>query len=442
MYLRIGNTATTGTTTLAHLRVTAHVSGSISATPTSIPSSHSGNISLTLTGTGTSWAGGGGQFTVSGVTGAAKVSENVTSTTAATLVVHTGSGTGTLTVSDGTFSTTVTVGAPSFTISPTSGAINSSQSITATGTNTVWTQETASTLFTKLGGTGASISSISVSSDTTATFTLANGSATGTITITDTPTSDTASFTVTPVKNVIAFLGDSLTFGTDATGYDGTTSHSDTSPITTGTSQTYPAQVMQALGTTLWNGYNAGHSGHTSSQLAADYTSSIKNTGLYSSNAAINVLVILIGTNDLGGDTTGTIGPTILSNVQGVVTTALSDGWKVIVAACPPYQGTYQSQREISRAYYNNAMGSNWRSYGLSAFAAAPSASGGDVRIGPLAAATNATYYTQSDVPHMINAGYGVVAASVAQAVFQVQNAGGTGGSVAGYSRSRAVGGA
>ncbi len=180
----------------AHERIQA--SGTFTIAPTTIPSSHSGNITLTLSGTSTTWDGTT-VFTPSGVSNVTKISQNVASATSATVVVTTGAGTGTLTITEtvtGTATATTTVAAPSFTISPTSGTTSGSGTITVTGTNTVWNQETASTLFTLSGGTGASISSISVTTNTAATFTLTNGSATGTLTVTDASTGQTQTYTV------------------------------------------------------------------------------------------------------------------------------------------------------------------------------------------------------------------------------------------------------
>jgi hypothetical protein len=168
--------------------------GSFTASPTDVPKGHAGNITLTLAGTGTSWAGGGSQFSVSGVTGAAKVSESVTSATAATLVITTGTGTGTLTISDGTNSTTVTVSAATLGISPTAGNLNSIQTLAVTGTHTLWASETAAGLFSVSGGTGASIGTPTVTTDTAATVALTVGTGAGTLTVTDTSTGATATF--------------------------------------------------------------------------------------------------------------------------------------------------------------------------------------------------------------------------------------------------------
>ena len=175
------------------------VSASFTVSPSTIPANHSGNLTLTLTGTGTSWTSGSVvsiQNSVTGTTTVTKGTWTQSSGTAATLTVTTGAGTGTFTITvDGVVSSALTVNTASFTISPTSGGTGTTPTITATGTNTLWTLETASTLFSVSGGTGASISSISVTSNTAATFTLTVGTGTATLTITDAPTGDTASFT-------------------------------------------------------------------------------------------------------------------------------------------------------------------------------------------------------------------------------------------------------
>lgn len=169
---------------------------SFSATPTTIPSGHSGNIVLTLTGSGTTWAGGGSEFSVSGVANVTKVGESVTSATSATLTLTTGAGTGTLTIMDGDgLTTTVTVAASSISRSPTTIVISSTGNVIAlTGTNTLWA--TDSPTFSLSGGTGASITAQNITTETAATVTISAGSATGTLTITDPSTGATTTVTV------------------------------------------------------------------------------------------------------------------------------------------------------------------------------------------------------------------------------------------------------
>jgi hypothetical protein len=163
--------------------------------PSTIPANHSGNITLTLTGSGTSWTGST-TFSTSGVSGVTVVSKANTSSTSETLTISDGSGTGALgiTGSDGSAGS-ATVATALLSVSPASGNIGTTPTITLTGTNTIWTHETASTLFSVSGGTGDSIASITVISDTSATAVLTVGSATGTLTITDNSTTATTSFT-------------------------------------------------------------------------------------------------------------------------------------------------------------------------------------------------------------------------------------------------------
>ena len=181
--------------------LTSGATASFTVSPSTVPANHAGSLTLTLTGTGTSWSSGSVVSIQNNVTGTTTVTAGTwtqSSATAATLKVTTGAGTGTFTITvDGVVSGTLTAATASFTISPTNSNIGTAPLVTATGTNTVWTLETASTLFSVSGGTGASISSISVTSNTAATFTLTVGSAAGTLTITDAPTGDIANFTTT-----------------------------------------------------------------------------------------------------------------------------------------------------------------------------------------------------------------------------------------------------
>jgi hypothetical protein len=183
---------------------------SFTASPTTIPANHSSNIAVTLTGSGTSWTGTT-TFSISGVTGATLVSKSNTSATAETLQITTGSGTGTLTITDTTdsISTTITVATATLSISPTSGNVSTTPSLTLTGTNTLWSSETASGLFSVSGGgcSGDSIGTPTVTSNTAATATLTTGSTACTITVTDTSTTATATFTVNPTAPPAPAIG-------------------------------------------------------------------------------------------------------------------------------------------------------------------------------------------------------------------------------------------
>ncbi len=78
---------------------------------------------------------------------------------------------------------------PSFLVSPSTGLGGTAVSVTLTGLGTSWESYTASTLFTASAGT---ISGTTVSSNTSATFTLTLPGANETVTITDTSTGATA----------------------------------------------------------------------------------------------------------------------------------------------------------------------------------------------------------------------------------------------------------
>lgn len=167
-------------------------------TPTAIPKNHGGNITLTLTGIGTSWVNGTSVFTPSGVTGVTKISQNVTSSTAATAVITTdATHTGTLIITEsvtGSSSATTTINTATIGISPTFGATGTTPTLTITGASTVWTQETLAGLFAVGGGSGASIGTPTCSTNTGCTATLTTGSSAGTLTVTDTSTGATAAF--------------------------------------------------------------------------------------------------------------------------------------------------------------------------------------------------------------------------------------------------------
>ncbi len=192
---------------------------SFTVSPSHIPKNHAGNITLTLAGTSTTWAGGGSEFALSGVTGVTKISENVTSATAATIVVTTdATHTGTLSITDlDSIVGTTTVATATLVISPTSGAPSTTPTLTLTGTNTVWTQQTAAGLFTVSGGTGSSIGTPTITTDTAGTVVLTDGSAAATLTITDTSTGATATFSVTrttPANYYVRLDGNDSNAGT------------------------------------------------------------------------------------------------------------------------------------------------------------------------------------------------------------------------------------
>ncbi len=180
-------TATTASSWAAAIVALKYAPPPLSVSPSLIPSSHAGNITLTLTGFGTAWTGLT-TFTATGVTGVTKVSQNVSSTTAATLVITTGGGVGSLTISDGVNSVPITVAAPGFSITLGVPNTTTSTTVTFTGTNTIWSSETAAGLFSISGSTGASLGTPTVTTNTSATATLTIGATGGAATIADTST--------------------------------------------------------------------------------------------------------------------------------------------------------------------------------------------------------------------------------------------------------------
>ncbi len=151
----------------------------ISITESYLPSNNAGGTQTAhVTATGFTF-GGTEVFSASGVTGISVRSAVMVDSTHYTVTLNTPNAaspptgnTGTLTLSDGNGHTaTVTIAAPSFSLSPIPFIASSGHAatITATGTNTLWTRNSGS-LLSDIGPSGA-ISSISVSSDTAATFT-------------------------------------------------------------------------------------------------------------------------------------------------------------------------------------------------------------------------------------------------------------------------------
>lgn len=194
----------------------------IAATPAAIPIRYT--ITITLSGAGTLWDGTT-VFLLSGVSGVTKISQNVTGPLSATVTLETGDSTGTLTITEsvtgsysvdvsvqneieglnvgtltitapGSISADVTVDTALISVSPVSGLLGTTPTLTITGTNTVWTQETPGTLLSITGGSGAALGTPTVNSDTEIVVTLSGGSGTGTLTIEDNSTEATDTFGV------------------------------------------------------------------------------------------------------------------------------------------------------------------------------------------------------------------------------------------------------
>lgn len=170
-------------------------SATFTFTPTTIPSGYNGQITLTLVGSGTSWSKGTTAFTVGGAT---LVSQSVTGTTAA-IVVVTAARAGTLSIVDMESgvrgpSATGSIVDPAFAIDVNAGNLRSTQTLLLTGQNTLWSSVPSAGLFTISGGSGASIGTPTITSNTAGVIALTTGTAPGVLTITDTSTGKTAVF--------------------------------------------------------------------------------------------------------------------------------------------------------------------------------------------------------------------------------------------------------
>jgi lysophospholipase L1-like esterase len=285
-------------------------STSFAATPSTIPANHNGNISLALVGSGTTWSSN--TFTVSGVSGIAKVSQSIAGGTHATLVISlpavlpaTAGNTGPLTISDGSLSATVTVAAPTLSISPTSGTTGTTPTLALTGANTIWSHETAAGLFTVSGGTGASIATPSVSADLAASDVLTVGSGTGTLTVKDTSTGATATFTATGTPPVaITALTESAN---DPTGITFTCTVSSGTP-------NYTAKLYQST----TNPFTPPGSGTLAAMVTQSGTSvSLKDTSPGTGDLYYRMRVV---------DSAGT--PTTATSVQSASQVAIPAKWR------------------------------------------------------------------------------------------------------------------
>jgi len=171
-------------------------------TPTVIPANHAGNITISISCSSCSFTGST-VLTPSGVANVTKVSQSITNGQNATVTITTGAGTGTETYTEsvtGSSSGTNTISTATLSVSPSAVGPNSTPILFLTGANTIWTAETASTLFSGSfpSCTGASLTTatVNVMSDTSASIVLVAGSANCTITVTDTSTTATANVTV------------------------------------------------------------------------------------------------------------------------------------------------------------------------------------------------------------------------------------------------------
>ena len=203
---------------------------SFTASPSAIPTGHSTPITIALAGSGTTWTSSS-TVSVTTLTGAtvsltsgSTLGSGRTSNTAATITVTTASGsagTWKITVDGVDVTTAMTTVTPSVAVSPTANI--SGQSITLTGTNTIWHTDiaagnyTTANLFSVSSGSLSFVSGLTTDGATgvyTLTF-----SGTPSITITDNSTGKTAAFT-----GQAAATSYTLTAPTPASGQSGVAS--------------------------------------------------------------------------------------------------------------------------------------------------------------------------------------------------------------------------
>ena len=190
---------------------------------------------------------------------------------------------------------------------------------------------------------------------------------------------------------LIMFDGDSMTLGVGSTG-----------------GQTYPKQTIDSLtgSSSAWVSRNIGRSGYTVAQMSSDASTRIDFR--FRSSRIHNILVLFGGTNDLyyGADAA-----TTYNNIVTYVTARRNAGYKVIINTILPRSGgvtpvTFEADRQT----VNTLLRNNWQSFadGLSDIASS-------TIIGQAGDESNATYY--ADSIHPTNAGYAIVAASVAEQI-------------------------
>lgn len=237
------------------------------------------------------------------------------------------------------------------------------------------------------------------------TFTL-TPTATGTVTLT--PTNDGGLTDPSPLDYDVAdapantghvvFLGDSLTYGENASSGQGTTG---------GT--VYPAVALTILGTDTWDGDNEGVSGNTLVQMLAR----VDDVAADLSGSVPNYIPVMGGTNDIGIDSQD--GPGAYSRWVDLMTAlreqcagAYLIAITIPAAGHPSYPGDFNDLREV----FNALVRANWRTY-ADGFADV----GLDSRIGVSGTEADTTYFNGTDHTHLTDDGYAIVAEYVAAAI-------------------------
>jgi lysophospholipase L1-like esterase len=302
-----------------------------------------------------------------------------------------------------------------FTISPVGGSYTGTITITPSG-----------------GGLSTPITLTFSGTGTPQTFAI-TPTAKGVVTLTPSAspalgTNPTALSYVSLPKVKVVFKGDSLTYGTNASSGGGTTG---------GT--VYPGVVMTQLqgANSFYTSVNLGTAGQRLDTMYGNRATEIQPQ--FDATKDYNILVIQAGTNDLGGGNDGTNSgvatPVVAwSNMNSYVAAAKSYGFSVIVQTITPssFSG-YPLNFNETRDRFNDLIRSNWKSAG----AVAISDTAADSRIGWDGNETNATYFSASDLTHLTDAGYAIVAGYATEAVQSAIDGATNNASSGGISRGR-----
>ncbi len=240
-----------------------------------------------------------------------------------------------------------------------------------------------------------------------------------------TTASGTGSLLVASVQTyavtAVACDGDSLTYGENASGGQGTAS--PLAPV-------YPGALQKLLGN-RYHVVNLGRSGYTVTQMNADAATRVD--ALVATAEQPPVAVVQGGTNDFGID--GSIKPPVtLAKAVQTVYTRLQTYWKARHAARADTVVVDVTNTPADHPVYAQNLGSetafDQRRDALNALRKTPSTltvvrpdaladDTGDPNIGQDGDEQNPAYFNASDKTHLSDAGYAIVAATVANAIVQ-----------------------
>jgi hypothetical protein len=313
----------------------------------------------------------------------------------------------------------VTSPSESFTISPSSIPVNATTAVTLTGTGTTFTSATFS-----VSGNGATIFSHSASSDTSAILNITTEGIGGTVGISDGISTTNVTVPQLPTFNIV-FVGDSRTWGTNASSGSGTV---------TGT--VYPAITTLALGAGA-TGHNVGVAGQNlgvgGSSAIALYASVV--APLYDSSKTYNIVVLSEGINDirLGSSNAAAV----IADTKTYAALCKATGFLFVLLPIEP--GTAFSlpvSPDPIISQVNASFATTWRTFadGYGDYSLDP-------RIGVPGCQYNTTYFSAVDSLHETDAGYAAKAQYALAGIQAAIHKGGSSGGVTFYSRGIKTGG-